>query len=68
MAHGRGPRRTKQGVATLPPLHLAPHTDGGVLASVPERSGPDEDADAERNFYAAIDEVSDVFGRQGGGC
>ena len=31
---------------------------------MPERSGPDEDADAERNFCAAIDKVSDVFGRQ----
>ena len=28
-----------------------------LLASVPERSGPDEDADAERNFCAAIDKV-----------
>ena len=35
-----------------------------LLASVPERSGPDEDADAERNFCAVIDQVSDVFGRQ----
>ena len=30
-----------------------------LLASVSERSGPDEDADAERNFCAAIDKVSD---------
>ena len=35
-----------------------------LLASVPERSGPDEDVDAERNFCAAIDKVSDVFWRQ----
>ena len=33
-----------------------------LLASVPERSGPD--ADTERNFCAAIDKVSNVFGRQ----